>query len=344
MGTDCARMETKENSLENSRPSLGEELGQWLQAFPAEFAACWRQLPNKAFFFTLLAAWLLLFQFYGNGTLGYINSNSLIYWMWFTYNNPMSHGEDGHGNLIPFVVLALFWWKRKELLSGPMRLWWPGMVLLAAASFLHVMGYMVQQPRISIVALFVGIYALMGLAWGFEWLKKSFFPFFLFAFCIPITSIGEQVTFPLRLFVTKIVAGVCGDFLGINVLREGTQLFDGSHKYQYEVAAACSGLQSLIAIFALSTIYAFVALEKGWKRGLMIAAALPLAILANVLRMTDIIIAAELYGQKGGDYVHNNWFFNTLPYVPAIIGVVVLGRWLQKRTVEPPASLSPKPA
>ena len=28
--------------------------------------------------------------------------------------------------LIPFVVLALFWWKRKELLAQPLGLWWPG--------------------------------------------------------------------------------------------------------------------------------------------------------------------------------------------------------------------------
>jgi len=336
-------MDSKQN-IEAPAPSLAEELGGWLQAFPGEFAACWQKLPNKACFFIPLVAWLLLFQFYGNATFGYIDTASLLYWMKFTYTNPMAHGEDGHGLYVPFVVLALFWWKRKQLMEVPMRLWWPGVILLVGALFLHILGYMVQQPRLSIVALFAGIYALMGMTWGPSWLRASFFPFFLFVFCIPITSIGEPITVPLRLMVTKLVAGFCHHVLGINVIREGNFLFNASHTYSYEVAAACSGLQSLIAIFALATVYAFIFMQTGWKRALMIASALPLAIIANVVRLMDIILAAELFGQKGGDFVHNNGALNMVPYLPAIIGLMLLGRWLQERQPEPAIPMEAKPA
>ena len=44
---------------------------------------------------------------------------------------------------------------------------------------MHLLGYMAQQPKISIMALFLGVYALMGLAWGPEWLRESFFPIVL---------------------------------------------------------------------------------------------------------------------------------------------------------------------
>lgn len=337
-------MDSNQNSV-SPRPSLAEELLEWLRNFPAEFAVCWRQLPNKFFFFTLLGAWVALFHFYGNATFGYISdSASLPYWMWFTYTNPMGNGEDGHGVYVPFVVLGLFWWKRKTLLSVPIRLWWPALFLLAAALMMHLLGYMVQQPRISIVALFMGIYALMGLAWGWAWMRASFFPFFLFVFCIPITSIGEPVTVPLRLMVSRIVEGFCNNVLGLNIIREGNLLFNSAHTYSYEVAAACSGLQSLIAIFALATVIAFLFLKKGWKRSVMIASALPLAIIANVVRLMDIIIAAELYGQNGGNFVHNNEYLNAVPYVPAILGLILLGRWLQEPEVEPSISLDAKPA
>jgi exosortase len=325
-------METKENS---AAPAPG---------FMQELAACWQQLPNKTLFFVSLTAWMLLFQFYGNATFGYIrDSASLPVWMYKTYNNPMGHGEDGHGNLIPFVVLALFWWKRKELLALPHRTWWPGMLLLVFAVALHVFGYLDQQPKISIVALFTGIYALMGLAWGPEWLRKSFFPFFLFVFCIPISSLGQQVTVPLRLAVTKIVAGICYNILGMDVIREGNNLFNAKHTYNYEVAAACSGIQSLVAIFALSTIYAFMCLEKGWKRILMMAAGVPLAMLSNIVRMLFIICAAELYGQSGGNYVHDSAIFSVLPYIPAIFGVLWLGRLLREPSPALPLNLAAKP-
>ena len=72
--------------------------------------------------------------------------------------------------------------------------------------------------------------------------------FFLFIFCIPIASIGEPITHPLRRLVAAIVVLVCNNLLGMNVQGEGTQLFNSAHTYSYEVAAACSGLRSLTAV------------------------------------------------------------------------------------------------
>src|ERR1700722_18117924 len=126
-----------------------------------EFIQCWGRVPDKGLFFGLLAAWLLLFQFLGNATFGYIDTTSLMGWMYNAYNNPGSNGEDGHGNLIPFVVLALFWWKRNEILATPHRIWWPALAGVAGALAVHTIGYLIQQPLISIPAFFVGIYALM---------------------------------------------------------------------------------------------------------------------------------------------------------------------------------------
>ena len=53
---------------------------------------------------------------------------------------------------------------------------------------LHIVGYVIQQPRVSVAALFLGIYGLMGLTWGPEFLRKTFFPCFLFVFCVPMSS------------------------------------------------------------------------------------------------------------------------------------------------------------
>ena len=94
-----------------------------MEEFRLAFLDCWRRLPNKPFFFILLAAWLVLFQFLGNATLGYIHSQnpSLFRWMLDAYDPEGKYwrSDDGHGVAVPFVVLALFWWKRKELLAQP---------------------------------------------------------------------------------------------------------------------------------------------------------------------------------------------------------------------------------
>src|ERR1700722_12597861 len=76
---------------------------------------CWHRLPNKGFFFGLLAAWLALFQFYGNSILGYLHTSSLFAVLLSAYNDP--NADDSQGPLIPFLVIFLYWCKRKELLA-----------------------------------------------------------------------------------------------------------------------------------------------------------------------------------------------------------------------------------
>jgi exosortase len=298
----------------------------------ADTVACWRRLPEKTFFFALLAAWLLLFQFWGNSILGYVHTSSLFAWLDEAYNSPGSVEDSGHGDFIPLLVVGIFWWKRKEMLALPLKTWWPAILILVAALMLHAVGFLVQQPVLSVVALFAGIYGLMGLAWGRAWLRHSSYPFFLFVFSIPLASHLNFILFPLRLFVCWLVEMV-SHIIGIGILRQGTQLIDPSGTFQYEVAAACGGMRSLIAIFLLATVYAFGTFRSPGKRIFMMAMALPFAILGNLLRLLAIIIAASFGGQEWGNYVHEGGpggIISLLPYVPAIFGLIYVGRLMEK--------------
>jgi len=294
-----------------------------------EIRSCWRQLPDKGLFFGLLFAWALLFQFLGNQSFGYVPSSSLFRFMATAYNHESLISDDGHGNLIPFLVLGILWWKRDELLNIPMRNWAPGLGIVALGLLLHMLGYAVQQQRVSIVGLFVGLYGLIGLVWGPRMLKAVFFPFFLFAFMVPLGSLTERVTFPLRLMVTTIVQHLFDDVFGIGVIRQGTQLLNPLGTYQYEVAAACGGMRSLIAIFLISITYGFLVFRSPWKRLVMVLASLPLAVIGNVVRLSFIVAAGEWGGQEQGNAVHDSGFFSMLPYIPAIIGVMAIGRFLE---------------
>ena len=304
------------------------------EGFSEELRSYWNALPNKMFFFPLLVAWVLVFQFYGNSTFGYVNTPSLFGWLYSAYNKKTDIVDDSHGNLIPFVVLALFWWRRKELLAQPFRMWWPGLLVMAASLFLHIVGYVIQQPKLSVVALFGGLYGLMGLAWGPAWLRTSFFPFFLFVFCIPLGSLTEPITFPLRMMVSRIVEFVGQDVLGINVLRQGTTLFKppslNSEGFNYEVAAACGGIRSLTAIGVIAIIFGFVTFKSNWKRVILIASAAPLAVIGNSFRLFVVVVVAEFWGKDNGLWVHDNTTLSLLPYIPAIAGLMLIGHWLER--------------
>jgi exosortase len=322
-----------------------------LEDFRIEFLEIWERLPNKLFFFVLLAAWLALFQFFGSSTLGYVKSSSLIRWMLDAYQpaGDYLNSDEAHAVLVPFVVLGLFWWKRKQLIALPLNAWSPGILILAFSLILHLFGYMIQQPKLSVIALFTGIYGITGLAWGWKWLRASFFPFFLFAFCMPMGEQAQPITFNLRLLVSWLVEKICHYGLAIDVVREGTKLVDPTGSYQYEVAAACSGMRSQVATLLLAIIYAFVSFGSWWKRGVLIASAFPLAVMGNLLRMLLIILAAEVGGQSWGNYVHEGGplgIFSLLPYVPAFAGLILLGNWLRdpKPTDSPPGAATVLPA
>jgi exosortase len=300
-----------------------------LAAFRADVTAFWNAMPLKAVFGSLIVVWLLLFQFLGNSTFGYIDTPSLFQWMQYSYN---SMEDDRHGKYIPWVVLGLFWWKRRELLEVPKAPWWPALALVALALALHVVGFVVQQARLSIVGFFTGLYGLMGLVWGREWLRASFFPYCLVVFCLPLGTLGESITFPLRVIVTKISVAVSHVVLGIDVVRDGSRIFNPQGTFQYDVAPACSGIRSLIALLALTTIYGFVTFHTWWKQLLMVALAFPLAVVGNVARITGVIITGETFGQEAGMKFHDGAGF--LTFVVAIAGVLAAGHWLREDRAE----------
>lgn len=296
-----------------------------------EIRSFWGRLPDKTLFFVLLGAWMALFHYIGNSNFGYTPTPSLFLWMSVAYNQESAISDDGHGNFIPLVVIIILWLRREELFSHQFKNWWPGLLLVALGLAAHVVGFIVQQQRISIIGLFTGIYGLTGLVWGPRWLKASFFPFFLFAFMVPLGSLTEKITFPLRLLVSWIVEHMFNDILGVGVIRQGTMLFNGLGTYQYEVAAACGGMRSLISIFLIATSYAFLVFRSPMNRLIMVCASLPLAVIGNTVRLSTIVAAGEIGKQEAGNFVHDNGIISMLPYIPAIFGVMLIGQYLEKR-------------
>src|SRR5258706_16028387 len=90
-----------------------------VEEFRLEFIEFWNRLPDKMLFFVMLVAWLLLFQFLGNSTLGYEPTHSLFRWMYICYSpeREAAFSDDRHGLVMLFVVPALFWVRRKQLIS-----------------------------------------------------------------------------------------------------------------------------------------------------------------------------------------------------------------------------------
>ena len=312
----------------------------------SEMIKLWQQLPNRGIFLGLLAGWVALFHWVGNSTLGYVNTPSLFGWWWWVESIAATEGgrvqfsrlldsDESFGLLMPLVIVALLVWKRAELRAPPKRLWWPALGLVVLGLLTHVLGYMVQQTRISLMGFFIGLYGLSGLVWGPGWLRATFFPYLLFAFCVPLGNSAEYITFPMRMLVTKLSVGFGHHVLGIDVVRDGSRIFNSMHTFQYDVAPACSGIRSLMTLLALTTIYGFLTFRKNWKCWLMVLLAFPLAVLGNTTRITCVIVAAEVFGQDAGKAIETNLGFVT--FLVALVVVLAVGHWLRDDKTKRPA-------
>jgi exosortase len=302
--------------------------------FGQELRYYWGKLPDRGIFLALLIAWCLLFHYMGWTSALAGRTSSLYDWMWNKWSDPAN--DASHGKLIPWVVLALIWIRRRRLIDSVKGAWWPGLIGLALALLLHVVGYLVQQPRFSMVALFFGAWNLVGLVWGPEALKVAFFPFFIFGFCVPMGgTFAQGLTVHLRVWAAKGALFVAKTCLDIPVVREGTMLRDPNGVYgKFDVAAECSGIRSFTALLAITTIFSVLTMKSWWKRAVMIASTIPLAVICNVLRLTVVIVAANFFrSQEAGATVHD--YFGYVTYAIAIGCVLLLAKLLREKPNAP---------
>ncbi len=285
----------------------------------------------------VLAGWAALFHFYGNSTFGYVDTASLFQWLSIAYD----HAEgDQIGYLVPFAIGGILWMKREELAAVPRKPWWPGVILVLGCLLTHVVGFIVQQPRVSVVALALGIFCITGVVLGWRWMKATLFPMVLMAFCMPLGQMGDALTFPLRMVVTTLAVGFSKTILGLDVLQNGSMIFNAAGSYQYDVAPACSGIRSLTALACLITVFAFIRFNSIWRRAVLIALVVPLAVLGNTARIIAVIVAGEMAGQQAGAAIEQKLGFIT--FLVALGGVLLAGRWLEKGD-RPRASELPGP-
>jgi exosortase len=300
-------------------------------------------LPYKAQLLVVAAVWLVLFHFLGNSSFGYADTPSLFAWLVANYEaNP----DDSLGYLIPPLIAVLLFMRRDELIPLEKRPWPPALILLSLAVVLHLFGYLIQQARVSLLAFGLGIYALTGLFWGPKWLKATFFPFALLIFTVPLTAYTDSLTFHLRLLSTQLATGFCNTVLNLNLIREGTMVFhalpNGTKGFEFEVAPACSGIRSLTVVFLLTLVYGYMQFNSLWRRLSLVVAAIPLAVLANVVRLIIVFTVGEAWGGDAGKRIETNLGFVT--FIVALGGVMLLGRFLKEPSAPRPESLPPEPA
>lgn len=227
-----------------------------------------------------------------------------------------------HGFLVPAFAVYLAWkWK----VWAPTEIAWPdpmglafivgGALLFLAAGFFNIGKEWLQGA--SLVLNLCGATLLLGGPAALRWLWPSL-AFLLFMFPLPY-EVEHTLGWPLQK-----IAAVATEFvlqtIGYSTYREGMILHCQDHVL--EVKNACNGLSMLLTFFTLSAAMAIVIKRPWLDRIIIVLSAVPIAILANVVR---IAVTGVLYNEAGkelGDRVFHD--FAGWMMMPLALGMLLI--------------------
>jgi len=189
----------------------------------------------------------------------------------------------GYGFVVPFVIAWIMWNERAHWRKLPIQGTAWGFVVLAAAACLQIASAFGAGLFAASVALMLSLVGVVLATLGFAWLRAWAFPFVLTLFMLPkLAVVYNQVTLPLQLLATRLAGGMLSA-AGFLVVRDGNILTVAGHSIS--VVEACNGIRYLLPLAFLALVFAYAGGAQAWIRVVMVAAAVPIAIVANAVRV-----------------------------------------------------------
>ena len=227
-----------------------------------------------------------------------------------------------YGFLIPPLAAYLIWENRRMLAGTPSQPSNWGLAFAAGAAALLFLGSLGAELFLTRISLVFMLASLVVFLFGWQWLKRLAFPLAVLLMMIPIPEIlFNELSFPLQLAATRLAGGFLGG-VGIPVFLEGN-LIELPNNVTLEIAEACSGIRSLMALVALGVTYAHFFDNRRAVRWILIAATFPIAVIANGVRITGTGVLTYLVSQKAAEgYFH--LFSGWVVFVSAFLLLVVL--------------------
>ncbi len=254
-------------------------------------------------------------------------------------------GQDpqySHGYLVPAFALYLLWWRRGQLAASPSGPSWWGVGALAVGLALRLAGaylFFDWFEGVSLVPMLAGAALLLGGWPAFRWSWPAV-GFLVFMVPLPF-KVETGLAQPLQQVAT-LAATYTLQTLGLPALSEGNVIL--VHEARIGVVSACSGLGMLL-LFCAIAVGLVLRVRRPWPDTLVIlASAAPVAVAANVARITATAFLHVTIGARWADLVFHDlagWLMMPLALGMLWLELLVLSRVLVERPAERPKVLLP---
>jgi exosortase len=217
------------------------------------------------------------------------------YWrsMHWVTNLALLQVDTGGGLFAPIVSAYLVWQKRDELRRAQTTgtLW--GALALGVGVVVFVAGLYGMFSTLLTLSLVMVVWGLVVWLGGIERGQALLFPIGYLAFLVPAPTALDTISLPLRLFGTR-ASAILPRMLGMPVRVEGTEVLIGD--FRSIIDAPCSGLSYLLALLACATLVAYLSECSFTRKVLLSLSAIPIAVLANVVRIDMAYLLHEAIG------------------------------------------------
>lgn len=239
-----------------------------------------------------------------------------------------------HGFVVPFAVAYIVWHQRAQLRALPARPSQWGLALAALSQVEFLVGRLGAEfflQRTSLLLLIVGAIVYL---YGWAHLRLQLFSLALLLLAIPLPAIiFNAIAFPLQLLASAWASALL-NLCSIPVFREGNILV--LPQRTLDVAEACSGIRSLFSLITLAMLVAWFMPARFWRRALLVASAVPFALLANALRIALSALIGQWFGEQYSEgFFHA--FAGWLVFLFAFALLLLLASLLSGRRAPGPA-------
>jgi exosortase B len=238
-----------------------------------------------------LSPWLLLLA-------GLVAMYAPVYWA--ASQTLWQSDEMGHGPIIFALVLWLFWRARERIASqstAPIHaLGWP---LFVAGVLLYAFGRVFSVASIEFASQVFVLASGLVLLGGRGALRAAWFPLLYLLFLVPLpASVVDAITGSLKNWVSVLVVDLLYA-MGYPIARTGVMISIGP--YQLLVADACSGLNSMFSLTAIGALFIYFKQRvQRLHNVIMIASILPIAFMANIVRVMILSLVTYHFGDEAG--------------------------------------------
>lgn len=211
-----------------------------------------------------------------------------------------SHDFGAYGPIVLATGGWLLWrqaddMKRRAAPGSP----WMSALILGVSLASYVFGRAYDFVTLETAGVWGAGMAMLHATVGPKAMIRHWFPLFYLAFAIPPPNfLLDAATAPLKAFVSwAATSGLAS--VGLPVARQGVTIFVA--QYQLLVEDACAGMNSIVGLIAVSLLYVYLMRGSRLVYSLILTAlVVPIAILANILRIVILILLTYFFGDAVG--------------------------------------------